>query len=332
MTSSSGKAAARRVIVVGAGEVAESCWLPGAALLRWPVQVLDIDRDRAASLATGAGRLVQSVESLAEAAPADDDIVVVATPPETHGAVAREAVAVGARRLVIEKPPFASSVDMDETLAVLRRQPTAVEVAFIRRAWGPIATAARLYPSWRESFGALVRVRVTEGRPYGWRSRASSERGIAGLSSMFLAELPHPLDALFRIAGWTGTPTVALREVRIEPLDVDVELSLELDGGAGASGVGLRILGSRTVQLPNALDFGFERGSVTVEMEPNGGIVVRSGSGRTLVSCDGMSTGVESMFAALLSTAASKPLTAAPDELEAWRGPLAVIEAVENPT
>jgi predicted dehydrogenase len=326
MTGSS-NARSPRVIVVGAGEVAESYWLPGAALVRRPVELLDLDHERARSLAARSGREVRSTGSIAEASPGEHDVVVVATPPGTHGAVAREAAAGGARRLVLEKPPFTSMADLDATVRVLERRPTAVSVAFIRRRWRPIATARRLYPGWRERFGPLVAVRITEGRPYGWRSRAASELGIAGLASMLLDEIPHALDAVFGIAGWGLVGELEARPARLEPLEVDVEVELEVNGARPS----LRILGSRIAQLPNALDFEFERGSVTVEMQPNGGIVVRDrDGGRTLVRCDGLPTGVETMFADLLTTAASDPLTPRAHGLEAWRGPMAVIEEVQG--
>ena len=312
-----------RVIMVGAGEVAESYWLPGAAMLRRPVVVLDLDGERAQALAARSGPLVDAAASLGDAAPRNGDIVVVATPPGSHGAVVREAVGAGAQRLIVEKPPFTSAEDMDATLQVLSGLPTAAGVAFIRRAWRPIATARRLYPRWQERFGALVRARITEGRPYAWSSRAVAERGIAGLSSMLLDEVPHALDALWGIAGWEGAPPVEVRSAALDPLEVDVD--------AVVGGVELRILGSRIAQLPTALDLAFERGAATVEMAPNGGIVVRDEGGeRTLIRCGGMSTDVESMFAGLLTRIAAEPLSASPNGLETWRGPMALIERVQE--
>ena len=139
-----------RVIVVGAGEVAESHWLPGAGLLSARVDVIDVDQERARSLAARAGATVGSAARWPTPVPTEDDIVVVATPPGTHGAVVREALSVGARRLLVEKPPFASSSDLEATARALSEHRTAVGVAFIRRLWGPVVMARRLYPVWLE--------------------------------------------------------------------------------------------------------------------------------------------------------------------------------------
>lgn len=316
-----------RVIVVGAGEVAEAHWLPGAADLHARVDVIDLDRDRARSLAESSGAAVGHAASLADAAPAAEDIVVVATPPGSHGAVVREALAAGARRILVEKPPFASSEDLEATAHALSEHRTAVGVAFIRRLWGPVITGRRLYPLWLERFGALERVRVTEGRPYAWQSRAAAQQGIAGLSDMLLDELPHPLDALFRITGWSGAPTGSVSRAQLDPLDVDAQLDLTLDGVP----IALQILGSRTAVLPNALDLGFERGSVTIEMSPGGGIIVRPSEGeRTLIRCDDGLSDVEPMVAAMLRSLAEQPLSDAAEDLEAWRGPMGVIELLKE--
>ncbi len=318
-----------RVIVVGAGEVADAHWLPGAAHLRARVVVIDLDQKRARSLAERSGAAVDFAASLADASPAAEDIVVVATPPGSHGAVVREALGAGARRILVEKPPFASSEDLEATARVLSGHRTAVGVAFIRRLWGPVITARRLYPLWLERLGALERVRVTEGRPYAWQSRAADEQGIAGLSDMLLDELPHPLDALFRITGWSGRPTGTVGRAQVDPLDVDVQLDLTLDGAS----IALHVLGSRTAVLPTALDLGFERGSVTIEMSAGGGIVVRPREGeRTLILCDNGVAEVEAMVAEMLRALAAQPLSESAGDLEAWRGPLAVIELLQEET
>jgi predicted dehydrogenase len=316
---------APRAVIIGAGEVTTSCWLPGAALLGWNVALLDRDTQRARDVAGALDRRVQAVESLAEAGIGAGDVVVVATPPAAHGPAARDAMAAGARRLIIEKPPFASIADMDMTMAALAEHRAAARSAFIRRNWRPVAAARRLFPEWRERLGPLQRVRITEGRPYGWGSRSTSERGIDGLSSMFLDELPHPLDALFGIAGWTGAERIETSTEQLTLMDVDVSVALEADGER----VDLRIRGSRTEQLPNALDLGFADGSVTVDMAPNGGILVRNGSGSpTLIACGGMPDPIEPMFADLLSAAASDPIEPFIGALETWRGPLEIAEQV----
>ena len=314
-----------RVVLIGAGEVAESYWLPGVAVLGWQAQVLDLDTERALAVAGRAGPRVTAGGTLTEVAPREHDVVVVATPPGSHGAVVREAVAAGARRLVVEKPPFISTDDMDDTMSVLAEQPTNVDVAFHRRRWRPIVTAGRLFPTWRERYGDLVAARITEGRPYAWKARGVAEQGIAGLADMFLDEIPHSLDALFRIAGWSAPTAVEVRSADVDLLGVDVEARCDMEAGP----VNLRILGSRKELMPNTIDFAFERASVTVEMQPNGGVVVRPAGGEpTLLRCDGMPIGVEEMFAHLLQRTATEPLTETPVALEAWRGPLAVIEAV----
>ena len=158
-------------------------------------------------------------------------------------------------------------------------------------------------------------------------SRAAAQQGIAGLSDMLLDELPHPLDALFRITGWSGAPTGSVSRAQLDPLDVDAQLDLTLDGVP----IALQILGSRTAVLPNALDLGFERGSVTIEMSPGGGIIVRPSEGeRTLIRCDDGLSDVEPMVAAMLRSLAEQPLSDAAEDLEAWRGPMGVIELLKE--
>jgi predicted dehydrogenase len=115
------RAQAQQVVIVGAGKVTASYWLPGAAELGWPVAIVDVMAERAEAVAAQAGRRVRALRSLAEASPGEQDVVVVATPPGAHAAVAREALAAGARRLIIEKPPLISTADLDETMAALRR-------------------------------------------------------------------------------------------------------------------------------------------------------------------------------------------------------------------
>jgi len=321
----------RRVLVAGAGEVVASGYLPALARLGWSATILDLDMQRARSVARLYGRASASKRRLSEIDAARYEAVVVATPLPTHLEVVRTALAAGARTVLVEKPPFRTGNDLRIALRAANAARARLFASFYTRAWPSVQRARASFPDWRERLGPLVRVLVAQGRPWSWASVAARERGAAGLESLLLEELPHPLDTVFHISGWRHA---VVREGPQPPSETPWAFSGSvLVGADGGEPVLLELLGSRRHTLANAVTFEFDRGVATAELSPTGGVIVREG-GSCELELTGVRTGADmrELFTGVLRGVAGDGGAGAPPAVEAaeWAGPVAVVDVLRD--
>jgi predicted dehydrogenase len=305
--------------------------MPALARLGWNATVLDADPQRARSLARRYRGASASSGPVTANAPDSFDAVVVATPLAAHHEIALAALEAGAPTVLVEKPPFATASELESALRAANSAGARLLASFYTRAWPSIQGARRQFPRWRDEFGPLIRVLVARGGPWSWTSVAAREGGAAGLQSLLLEELPHPLDSVFYASGWRDV------SVEIGP-DPAAETPWTFFGSAFVtSGVDGRVLleirGSRTDVLANAVVFEFERAAVSVELSPTGGVIVEH-NGRRRLEVMGIraSPDVRDVFAGVLAGAVGQDPGDAPAPVGAaeWADPLAVVEVLRG--
>jgi predicted dehydrogenase len=304
--------------------------MPALARLGWDSTILDIDGERARSLARRFRGASASTQPITSSDPGGYAAVVIATPLAAHYELTAEALEAGAHTVLVEKPPFATATELTRALESAEERGARLLASFVTRGWPSIQRARELFPTWRERFGPLARVLVAQGRPWTWGSVAARRRGAAGLESLSLEELPHPLDSLFYISGWrditvemgpgrtTDTPWTFYGSVFVTT-DEETRVLLE-------------IRGSRTDVLANAVVFEFEEAAVTVELSPTGGLITHRGD-----DCEVELSGIQQIadvrdvFAELLAGTVSGAEAAAPTaDAAEWAGPVGVIDALRG--
>lgn len=220
-----------RVLLVGAGQVAEDSHLPGLAALGDRVTlagVCDPDPARARALAGDAPCFTDVDRALDAVGP---DLVLIAAPPAVHADLAVRCLHAGSW-VVCEKPPARSLAELDRIAAAEVR--TGLPCAFVfQQRFG--ATAQLLHdPRARAVLGevraAAALTQWFRGPGYyevPWRGRWSDEGGGA-LSSLGI----HALDLALWLSGpWTEVAALAgsvARDIEVDNLSGAV---VRLDGG-----------------------------------------------------------------------------------------------------
>src|SRR3954447_18339046 len=112
-----------RVLLIGAGKVADDQHLPAIRALADRVELIgvcDPDGERARRLAAEAGPAVPHYRDVGAALGATQpDLVLVATPPATHAELVPSCLRAGAW-VVCEKPPARSLAELDVIAAAER--------------------------------------------------------------------------------------------------------------------------------------------------------------------------------------------------------------------
>lgn len=316
--------------IVGAGRVTEEYWLPALADHGARTWLTDTNPDRLRSLCRGL--LVHRAASVEALLARDLDLVIVATPARTHGAVA-DAIAAACppgRRLpvLLEKPPVVSAEELHRLLGHQAEGRIRPAGAFLRRALPAPRLARRRFGDWAGRFGALRRIDVWEGRPYAWRAQGA-RGGTGGLDSMLFDELSHAVDLALFVAGRdTGAPA-ELFVTEHSPLAVEGGCEI----GVGEDTVALRLHGSRERLLANAITYSFDGGSVTVEQGFGAAIVVRPAGGPPEPVDAGAGPPLGRIFWDLATVAArpgEPPGDASVAPLADWEPALAVLEALHR--
>jgi scyllo-inositol 2-dehydrogenase (NADP+) len=135
----------------------------------------------------------------AEAAMADDsvDLVVVATPNESHAQLARDALLAG-KHVVVDKPFVVDFADGSDLIELARERKRMLTVFHNRRWDGDFRTVARLLEEERLGAIALAEFRWDRFRPeikQGWRE-------VPGDGTGLLADLgPHLIDQALQLFG-----------------------------------------------------------------------------------------------------------------------------------
>ena len=141
-----------------------------------------------------------NVSTDADAAIADDavQLVVIATPNESHGSLARDALLAG-KHVVVDKP-FVIDAGEGADLIVLAQKRGRMLTVFHNRRWdGDFLTVAKLVETRRLGDILLAEFRWDRFRPeikQGWRE-------VPGDSTGLLADLgPHLIDQAIRLFGY----------------------------------------------------------------------------------------------------------------------------------
>lgn len=253
-----------RVGIVGyglAGRVFHGALL--AADPAWQVDaVVTRDPDRAAQVAVAhpGADVVASADQLW---PRDLDLVVVATPNDTHVETATQALRAGAA-VVVDKPLATSSADARALVELAESLDRPLTVYQNRRWDGDFLTASRLVGS-----GVLGEVHTVESRfePWklenraGWKRRATAADGGGILFDLG----PHLVDQVSTLLGPVVTVHAEIATRRPGgSADDDVFLSLGHEGGrrsrlalshvAAVPGPRFRVLGSSGAYEVHGLD------------------------------------------------------------------------------
>ena len=133
----------------------------------------------------------------AAAAESDIDLVVIATPNDTHVSLARDALLAG-KHVVIDKPFVVDPADGDDLIALARDRKRMLTVFKNRRWDGDFLTVAKLVERGRLGEIGLAELRWDRFRPaikQGWRE-------VPGEGSGLLADLgPHLIDQALHLFG-----------------------------------------------------------------------------------------------------------------------------------
>jgi predicted dehydrogenase len=253
-----------RVAIIGTGGIAHAharalAELGDRAVL---VGVADVDRSRAEGFATefGASGVYTDAADLL-AAETGLDLVHICTPPQTHAALAIQAMRAGVPALV-EKPTVLSLAEMDELVRVNAETGVPVLTVFQHR-FGPAALRLRRLAA----SGALGRplvatcetlwYRPDEYFDVPWRGRWEVEGGGPTMGHGI-----HQFDLLLAVLGpWNRVSAFAARQSR--PTDTeDVSIALaQFDNGAVATVVNSVVSPRETSRLR----FDYEYATVEVE-------------------------------------------------------------------
>jgi predicted dehydrogenase len=254
--------------IVGCGAVVRTYHVPVLRSLARtaPVAVagcFDLDRASAAAVAQllGAGRHAGGDWTPSPAAEA----ALVATPPGTHGDIARRYLAAG-KHVFVEKPFVGSAEEARRLLQQARDVDRRILVAHFRRFYPSLQTARRFLAA--GGLGRIRRVEATEGARWEWPARSSyflrdPYGGVvwdtgAHLVDMLLyaLSLDEPGRALE-----CHTRERVQRPAREPAHDYRAVLDLTLDGGAG---VEVRLALSRLEPLAGALKLYGEAGVLVI--------------------------------------------------------------------
>ena len=166
-----------------------------------------VQRSAAPDARPGGVEFVRSVEALLERA---IDLVVIATPNESHHPIARQCLAAG-RHVVIDKPFATTAAEAHDLIQLARAKSLVLSVYHNRRYVGDFVTLQQLLAR-----GALGRVAAYEShfdrfrpelRPGAWRERALPGSGV------WFDLGPHLLDQALVLF---GTPQAISADIRIE--------------------------------------------------------------------------------------------------------------------
>lgn len=159
---------------------------------------------RAVLTSRDAPNKVKSLDDLLESS----DLVVIASPNETHFPLAKAALERG-KHVVVDKPFTVTIEEADELIALADRVERVLTVFHNRRWDGDYLTVRKILPALREVF--LFEAcwdRFRPGIKEGWREVAAPGSGV-------LSDLgPHMIDQALQLFGWPDTISADIRAQR----------------------------------------------------------------------------------------------------------------------
>jgi predicted dehydrogenase len=225
--------------VIGCGAIADSLHLPAS---RWQRQVTItcvIDRDE-----TLARALAERYDIPRHGTGLEDcldvDAVLLATPPHTRVELVREAADRG-WHILAEKPIANSTAECLAQVEAANTARVMFAAAHVYRFW---ASRQRIHEIIRDhEYGDVVRVTVSQGKPYSWKSVTGyTVRKELVPGGVLINAGIHPLDSLL---WWLGDPIdVEYHDDALGGLESNFQLRMTF-----ASGTVARLRMSRTTEL-----------------------------------------------------------------------------------
>ena len=247
-----------RIVIVGAGRITADSHLP-AALAAPGVEIgalVDADPERARSLARAAGvdtRVASSLSDVLDGA----DAVIVATPNDSHAALAITCLEAGVH-VLIEKPLATTVADAEAVARAAEASGCVAAVGFCTRFQDSVQLMGELLE--QEFFGAVRRFAYQLGVVGGWASASGFhlDRAAAG-GGVLVTTGTHFLD---RMLYWFGPPaSCELLDDSLGGPEANAVARFAWDGGRALVG-SARF--SKTVTLPAGFVMETERGTVVL--------------------------------------------------------------------
>ena len=199
--------------IIGCGRVTERYYLP--AFVRLPelrvVAVADRSEARRVLVASRLRgcRAFASAEALLDVASVEG--IVVATPPDTHLAIAESALRRGLSAF-IEKPLARSDGEGDGWRALEAVADRPVMLGFNRRYWEPVRRLREILRAQRQAPGIRARL-VMASNPQGWGAISDGSDALddQGCHQLDLLRYLFDREATAVSARWTGPRSITMR-------------------------------------------------------------------------------------------------------------------------
>jgi scyllo-inositol 2-dehydrogenase (NADP+) len=167
------------------------------------------------------------------------DLIVVATPNDSHVEMARRALEAG-KHVVVDKPIAGSSAEALELIALAKKQGKVLAPFHNRRFDGDFQTVRRLVSEGRLGRVTLVDAHFDRFRP---KQRANTWKEVGGAANGLLFDLgPHLLDQALALFGVPKSITASVRHERDvtaidDAFDIALEFARPVVGVEGVRGV-----------------------------------------------------------------------------------------------
>jgi scyllo-inositol 2-dehydrogenase (NADP+) len=167
------------------------------------------------------------------------DLIVVATPNDSHVEMARRALEAG-KHVVVDKPIAGTSAEVMELIVLARRQGKLLAPFHNRRFDGDFLTVRKLATEGRLGRIALVDAHFDRFRPL---QRANTWKEAGGAANGLLFDLgPHLLDQALALFGVPSSITASVRRERDvtaieDAFDIALEFARPATGGEAGRGI-----------------------------------------------------------------------------------------------
>ena len=247
----------RRLGVIGCGAVVQKMYLPSLAYFGEVhlARVNDMDPGSAAKVAGISGAIVSTQQQIME----DCEIVVIATPPDSHAGIVESFLSEG-RTVICEKPFVGKRSDAERLVQLAMQRKSRLFVAHFRRNFPSVRLARSLIES--GVLGEVVEVCAFEGGRFSWQAHSNyvyKDR----YGGVLFDTGSHTIDSLLFAA---CLDTGSLEVTSVQTLRSSPEPSNELESVVSISRGGKEILGkfkfSRVVANSNKILIKCENGFV----------------------------------------------------------------------
>ena len=245
-----------KLAIVGCGQITESSHLPavlGSSEVEL-VALVDADVQRARRLARKYGCTCEVLASLEQSTtPAEG--VLIATPNNTHGVLARAALERG-MAVLVEKPMATSPAEALELCEIAAKRNAIISVGFFTRQYPVVPLFKKLLDD--GFFGRIKHFHFEYGTQGGWAplSGYNLDRGQSG-GGVLVVSGTHFVD---RMLYWFGAPT-SLRYADDSHGGVEANCQASFTFADGVTG---SLFLSKTIELKNLFTLESERGRVEI--------------------------------------------------------------------